>query len=220
MRRRVVLLMGLVLLVPALAHGAVTINVGNWTLNPNQANQTVDANTLAPIELSMAGTDATSGMDLYNWINGGVAGGPIIDGFSGNGTTTVGAATANGSGTFLYQGAGFSNMVGGHSVNPPDTGLSTSAGFFTFGSFAANSAPFAGYSFSTVGVLPGTYSWSLTGHPLSSTIAYAPGGTTALSLTIVNGTITVTPEPGSMLLCLFGAAGVAVVAIRRRRRKA
>jgi MYXO-CTERM domain-containing protein len=65
----------------------------------------------------------------------------------------------------------------------------------------------------TTGIAPGTYELNLVSPifgPSSVSAGPEPGG-------YMNGTITVVPEPGSVVLGLFAAAGLGAVVIRRRR---
>ncbi len=228
MRRRVVLLMGLLLLLPTGAQAVTTITVGNWNLVPGLAGQFAEAvlgvpNAGAPIALIGVGADSVDGMDFRNYINGGVVGGPFIDGidFGGAAGGIEGAPTAVLSASHLFPQPG---MFLGLALSPDgtsftgDSGLTTAGGMLSLaGPKVSGSAPYSSYSFSTVGVAPGVYSWSLTHATLGVTTYLTGFGTVPVSTILIDGTITVVPEPGSIVLCLFGVAGIAVVAIRRKR---
>ncbi|HEX3727770.1 MAG TPA: PEP-CTERM sorting domain-containing protein [Pirellulales bacterium] len=76
--------------------------------------------------------------------------------------------------------------------------------------------------FSTVGVAPGTY--TLTLDPTLPGFGEQPSvwgdGTNVNNLTTVSGLLVVTPEPSSIVMGLFAAAGLCAVAIRKRRARA
>ncbi len=228
MQRRVVLLMALLLLVvPTAAHGVMTVSVGSWTLLQGVAGQTFDSVTALPIQLTATGLDGLGGANLRNYINGGVVGGPKIDGIQAGNATFAGSATAIAGPTHLFGAVGgFLGSINGvpNGVSPASNGLSTSglsAAYFA-PQLTGPGLPLMSFSFDTIGVAPGVYSWSLT-NPLlgvSAPTAFLNTIGVTLSTILIDGTITVVPEPGSMLLCLFGAAGVGIVAIRRRRRRA
>jgi hypothetical protein len=213
--RRVLFFLGL-LCMPAVAP-ANSIVVGNHDLVPGQAGQVVT--------LFMTGTDAYVASDLYMLINNGSPGAPVITHVFD--TTIAAIPTAN------FVGSIWEGGSGGVVVTPPDgttsagTGLSTGAAFFTPGIVPSTSSGiYVRLTFDTTGVLPGVYSFSLTDNP-----SYSPTTVTAgldpetfmpifIPLTIVNGTLTVVPEPSSVMLGLFAMFGLAVVAIRSRSRRA
>jgi hypothetical protein len=72
---------------------------------------------------------------------------------------------------------------------------------------------------STVGVAPGTYALILGGTPaaLSSSEFYNAAGETIVP-TIINGSVTIVPEPTSLALACCGAIGVGLAARRKRSR--
>lgn len=66
----------------------------------------------------------------------------------------------------------------------------------------------------TTGIAAGTYPLALTSDVLGPSAAYNQGGVPGI---FTNGSVTVIPEPSSVVIALFGAAGIGAVAIRRRR---
>jgi hypothetical protein len=216
MPRRVLLLLGVIVLVPAIAQAAITITVGTHNLLQNTAGQTVN------IMLSGAG-----GSDVYSatdWKSTIAVGGPPITHVFGDpagaipGGNLAGSIWAGGSaGINLFpdgttsagtgrQTAGTSTGTSGGTVNQTTNGI------------------FVTVTVDTTGVSPGLYAFSLTNHPSGTTrllfwseddldLFDVPG------LVIENGFLNVVPEPGTVVLGLFAVAGFAVVAVRRHRAK-
>jgi hypothetical protein len=150
-----------------------------------------------------------------------------------NNSAYVGGVGSNGGiGGDVLTGTIFGNFAG-HTV-PTDNGLSVSQGINllavgTGGAFLPLStnpgAPslIATVYISTVGVAAGTQ-WVLSigggqngdPGPDQGPLDFADGGTFNTALT--DGTINVVPEPSSVVMALFAAAGLAAVAVRRARR--
>jgi hypothetical protein len=189
---------------PAVAYGVPVITVGNWTLDYNTAGQTVDFVTKAPIQLQATGADAVNGMNLRNLINGGVAMAPFITAMD------ISSAATLFTGGFNGINAAPDGVAGGGS-----SGLTTAASMLVFSAVAANARPFAIYTFDTTGVAPGVYTWQLDNHPLGTPTTFTSLAG-AIPTTLINGTITVVPEPGTVVLGLFAVAGLFAVVARKR----
>jgi len=209
MHRRVLLLLvlGVVMCLPVVAHAVPTITVGNYFMDPTDT---------IVVTLTPTNADLVGGIDFRNWINGGVAGGPYITAMTGFGDGDFG---------LLFGGGGF----GAINTGPPDgvfdgglnTGTQTAASAVIFAPKAANSQPLTSITLVTNGAAPGVYTWSLVNPGLlGATTFVQPAGAGIIPTNLVAGTITVVPEPGSVVLGLFAAAGLAAVMIRRRRRVA
>ncbi len=200
MQRRFVALFAVVavLAMPALASAAVTVTASNHVFGPGGGVAVVDV-----IITSDAGEGLNS-MDLNAIVNNNVGGGPIITGFNITGAPTLWQLNA----TTLING-----------VDPPGTEIFESV----VNNSAVNSAIGASSILATVtidttGLGPGAWPWSVGPNPNSQT---APTTLFSVSGEIVpvyfDGVISVVPEPSSVVLGLFAAAGMAAVVIRRRR---
>ena len=208
--RRVLFFLGM-LCMPAVALGN-SIVVGNHNLAPNQTGQV--------ISLFMTGTDAYKNSEMRILINSGVAGAPVITHVFGD---TDGAIfTPNMAGSLWENGsAGIAgNFPNG--TTSVGTGLQTLASFATPG-FTPSTANgiYVTLTFDTTGVAPGVYSFSLADLPLPTELLFGideQNEEIPVPLDIVNGTLTVVPEPASLMLGLFAMVGLAVVTIRSRRR--
>lgn len=192
---------------------ANSIVVGNHNLQPNQAGQVVS--------LIMTGTDAYKNSDLGLLINGGVAGAPVV--------THVFGATAGAIPIANLAGSIWENGQAGVGGTFPDgtasvgTGFRTIAGFETVGqSSSTASGIYVTLTFSTIGVAPGVYSFSLTDHPgFETALFFGVDPETfdpiSVPLDILNGTLTVVPEPTSMMLGAIGMFGISIYVWRRKR---
>jgi hypothetical protein len=211
--RRVAFFWGMLCCMPALALGN-SIVVGNHDLQPNQAGQV--------ISLYMTGTDAYKNADIGIFINGGVAGAPLVTHVFGDTLSGIPAANLVGS---IWAGG-----MGGVGINFPDgttavgTGLQTISAFQTagFGSPSTANGIILTLTLDTTGVAPGVYTLSLTDHPSWETLllfgvdeeTFEP---IVVPLDILNGTLTVVPEPASVLLALTGLIGLLFVTRRGAR---
>jgi hypothetical protein len=203
MQRRFVVLVAViaVLAMPALVSAAVTVNVGNHVLQPNQAGQVVDI-----IITSTAGEGLNS-MDL-----------DIL--LAGPGSPTATALSLNGVGTLFAQNA--STIFPG--IDPPsDTELFQSvANNAAVNSVIGASSVLARVTFDTTGIFAGVFPWSVDDAEASGGGSFgssfqATGGPVIPQLIAGELSIFVVPEPSSIVLGLFAAAGMASVVIRRRR---
>jgi hypothetical protein len=176
------------------ASAAPTITVGNHQLLPNTPGQVISI--LASGE---GAADAIAGVDLFLVIGGGTSG-PIATNFDLIGAGTIFAANNNGQQGF------------GAEYDPPSrdlVGLVTT----TSGTVSPNGV-LAYVTLDTTGLTSGDFTLSITNELFGPSVLYATGGA---STVLIDGTLSVVPEPSSVVLGLFGVAGVAAVAIRRRR---
>jgi hypothetical protein len=196
MHRRVVLALGLLLCVPAIAQAASSIVVGNHVLLQETAGQT--------IQLNVTGNDSIGALDLFMTINGGTGPAPVVTAVDITGAGTI--FFGNNTGLGLFGGA----------TNPPS--LIPAVATTTASGFVISNGLLATVTFDTTGVPAGVYSWSLTGHPdFGDTDFGTDENFDFIYPTVTNGTLTIVPEPASVVMGLFAAAGVGVVAIRKRR---
>jgi hypothetical protein len=211
--RRVVFFLG-TLCVPAAAL-ANSIVVGNHNLQPNQAGQVVN--------LIMTGSDGYNTSDFGLLINGGLAGAPVVTHVFGV-TTGTAFSAADLAGSIWEGGGGGIGSQFPYGTANVGTGRETIAALYTAG-FTSSTASgiYVSLTFNTAGVAPGVYSFSLTENPVWPTRMFS-GLDDELEpipvpLDIINGTLTVVPEPASMMLGLFAIVGLAVVTIRSQRRQ-
>jgi hypothetical protein len=208
MQRRVFLLLGLLLAMPVMAQAAVISMQGTGDLLPETAGQ--------QITLLLSGGDTYTDSNLRLTINGGVGPAPAVQLIFNDPASTIPGANLAGS---IWAGGAAGIAIGGVNGTTADSsGLVPIAAFQT----AAGGTPqntdgiYAVLTVSTVGVAPGTYSFSLEGtdlinglnedfEPIFVGLQFAP-----MQLSIV-------PEPSSIVMGLFAAAGLAAVVIRRRR---
>jgi hypothetical protein len=215
MLRQIVLFLSIVVCVPAIAQATVTITAGNWVLPPETAGQDINI-------LLTADEDYTDG-NMRVQIG---AGGPPVTHVFGD---TMGAITgALLAGSIWENGAGGINL-GADGTTATSTGLQPIALFLTAGGGSPQQTDgiFATLTFDTTGIAPGVYVLSLTDHPNGqptdifngldpATLDPIPVG----NLVLENGTLTVTPEPASMVIWLFAVAALAAIAVRGRMEKA
>jgi len=115
--------------------------------------------------------------------------------------------------------------TGGPPVYTPASGpaIKTKASFLTQSGFISSNGLLATLVISTVGATPGVYDLRLItevtggGGGANSSFSFTGAGTTGGTSSFTNGTITVVPEPSSVVLGLFAAAGLGAVALRNRR---
>lgn len=197
MHRRVVLALGLLLCVPAIAQAASSIVVGNHVLLPNTAGQNIN--------LNVTGNDNIGAVDLFMVINGGTGPAPIVTAANVVAPGTIFGSVAN-SGLGLF----------GAPNNPPS--LTPATATTTASGTVVSNGLLAVITFDTTGIPAGVYSWALTGHPLFGDTDFGTDENfDFIYPTVTNGTLTIVPEPASVVMGLFAAAGVGVVAIRKRR---
>ena len=210
MQRRILLFLAVLLSVPAIAQAAIVITAGVHPLLANTAGQKINVNLKANGEFY---TDGNMRLLI-------AAGGPVVTHVFND---TDGAIPGANLAAAIWVGgsAGIGGVADGTTTT--GTGRRTTASFLTAGGGTPQNTDgiFATLTLSTVGIAPGTYSFSLTAHPNGASDLFngldefdEPIPT---NLQMVNGSLTVVPEPGSMVLGLFAVAGLATVAIRRHR---
>jgi hypothetical protein len=176
----------------AVAHAVPSMIVGNWNLLPNTPGQVVQV-------LVDSSEEQVAGLDLYLFVNNNVGPAPIIT-----------AVDIIGPGTIFNP-----NNVGQTTLGPPYDvpGLQTSSITTTSAGFVTADGILAFVTVDTTGIFAGTFPVSLTNPDLGpSDFAVDPGNDAIL----VNGQWNVIPEPSSIVMGLFAAAGLGAVMIRRR----
>ena len=193
MYRKVFLALVVVCCLAQAAYAVPSISAGSWTINP-AAGQSVDAITAMPIAVMAGGGDAIAGVDLALNV---AAGGPVFTLVDLIGPGTIFSASNTGQTDFLAYGTNDQ-----YSLTTTAAGTLAATGVLAFVTFDAT------------GVLPGSYAFSLFNFIGPSDL---PPFSAPL---LIAGTVTVIPEPGSIVLALFAAGGLCAVAIRRRRKLA
>jgi hypothetical protein len=181
---------------------AITISAPSVTLERNQAGQ------LLPIVIQ--GTEDIAGMSFAVQIADGGPG-PITQGLiDGPDITSVDLLTgaifgSNNQG--VDDPGSYPQFAQRSLITNPNTTIT----------LTGQPAVLATLTLSTVGVAPGTYAVILGSIPpaLASTEFYNAAGDPIIP-TIVNGSVTIVPEPSSMVLGAFSAVGFLVMYTRRR----
>lgn len=227
MLRRVGLTFALLFGLATIAQASPTVVVGAWS-GP--------AGPQLTIPINVSGITAADGVNTISFIAE-ISGGPSGAGFQLNSPNFASVDITTGTVfTADHQPvvAQFSHRVDAtHVANDasaggPDTwtpatniAIKTKAGTATNGTgIITSNGLLATLVINTAGVLPGTYDLRLTGMVTgagggsTSSFAFASGSGTQ---SFTNGTITITPEPASIVMGLFGAAALGAVAIRRSR---
>jgi hypothetical protein len=176
------------------ATAAPTIMAGNHALLPNTPGQIV------PILASGTGTsENTAGVDLFLVVGGGTTG-PIVTGLD-----VIGAGT-------IFNGNNNGQQGFGPAYDPPSREL---VGLVSTVSGAVDPNGVLAYlTVDTTGLTSGSFALSLTNETLGPSILYTTGGA---STVLIDGTLSIVPEPSSIAMGLCAAVGLALVAIRRRR---
>ena len=199
MFRKVGLSLAILVCLASSAYALPVIVLGNYNMPAGTTGNVINVFVTSDVTVQ--------GLNFIMDSNLAAAGGPLI-----TAVDIVGAGTVFGA----------NNTGQGGSPAPPALKIkqSTTTAAGTVGPWAVSSL-LAHVTFSTVGVSPGVYALRIMG------MATAGGGsTTNFAIVAIdanasrNGTITVTsvPEPTTLVLGLFAAAGLGVVAIRNRRR--
>ncbi len=240
MQRAAVLTLVLLFGLAVVAQADPVVTLGTYNVAPGVAS--IPIQIFAYQDPTSGPNGAVEGLDLNIAIhdtsgNDHPPGGPMFTaGLPGQGATLnsayVGGVGANGGiGGDVLTGTIFGAFAG-HTV-PADGGQSDSQGINllavgtggTFLPLGTQGSPslIATVYISTVGVAPGTH-WTLSiggfqngdPGPAQGPLDFSDGGIFNTALT--DGTINVVPEPSSVLMALFAAAGLAAVAVRRARR--
>jgi hypothetical protein len=191
---------------PAMAQATVTITLGDHVLLQETADQTFNITITADEDYAFGDTRTTI-----------EATGPFITKVNGD----TDGAIASMAGT-VWAGGG-----GGISGSPNGTPTIGDDGRFL--TWSHNTSSFAVQqtggihaiiTVSTVGVAPGVYDFTDGNDSGISELFSAivsDEGVAVGELIVEAGTLTVVPEPGTIVLGLFAAAGLASVAVRRHR---
>ncbi len=210
MQRRVFLLLAAILSVPAIASANLIGLQGGGNsivLAPNTANQI--------ITLTITGPDAYTDSSLFALVNGGSGPAPAFTAVFGDNAGSIASLA----------GSVWNNGGGGISSDPNgvrgggSTGLDLFVGFQTPGGASqTTNGVYAILTVDTTGINGGDFLVDLGNttlfNGLDEFLDPIPAPLQVGSFTI---SIPVVPEPSSIVLGLFAAAGLAAVAIRRRR---
>jgi hypothetical protein len=218
MQRRVFLALGIVCCLAAVAQASPTITVTSHTYTLAQV-----ASGPQTIDVLASGGDNVTGLDLNLIFDGGSTGGPepgsnasaLPQGNTGAAFwTLVDATTApaifnpNNSGQTSdnsYDPLIFQVVLAEAALNSPAVAA--------LGLLAELKLDFGGWG-------PGVYILSAAGNGVSAGGNVLPsdfGAPSSQETLFVDGTITIVPEPASVVLGLFAVAGLGAVVIRRRR---
>jgi hypothetical protein len=209
MQRKVGLSLAILLCLTASVLANPVVTVGNYNLLANTAGQTIvmtvsgiDPNNVSGIVMAV---ETDNGGPAFP---GGVVG-PLITGIDWD------------SGPSIWV---FPNSAGHNPANTFLAGQSATSDFLTTSGFVnVNSGILVTLTIDTTGLGPGVHSLQLIGNQVDDAIANSTGPTdftyslSGGSSTITDGTITIVPEPSSVVLGLFAIAGLGAVAIRKRR---
>lgn len=181
-----------------MASAGPMIIAGDHPLAPNTPGQQI-------LIMAAGGDgDAFEGVDLHLSIGGGIAG-PIAT-----------AIDVVGPGTLLF-GNNFGQADYGDLPSALPSRTPTALASVMDGKVGPNGV-LAIVTLDTTGIPLGTYSFSLT-HPFFGPSDLPPFNTmneAPLNMTLVNGTLTIVPEPATMVLGLMAAMVLGGIAIRRR----
>ena len=180
----------MILAVAGAASAAITVTGGSHDLLPNTAGQTID------ILISTDASDLTTGCNL-NVQLGNAQGTPDITNVEMHLTGQIFAGEVDwtyADGGSAYPGIGMASMLVGDSANDP-----------------VASGTLATVTIDTTGLTTGTWTLTMMGTlNLDSSMIFSSGSP---SVSFVDGSVTVIPEPATMLLLGLGA----VAAVIRRR---
>lgn len=189
MQRKVVLSFAVLLCLTAVAQAVPLITVGNHILQPNMAGQTID--------ILVSGGDAVAGTNFRAQVGDG---GPPLGGVDVAPSMT-GSIIAAGT-IFAPNNTGMADL----SIPPLYVELVTTTSAGT----VAASGVVAKLTFDTTGFAGG--SWVLSLNTLGGPTDFG-----LLAADLQDGSITIVPEPSSVVLGLFAVAGFGAVVIRKRR---
>lgn len=204
MIRKVASCLAILLCVASVSNAATSIIVGDHILQPNMPGQI--------IQIFVTGGDQIQGTNFRAQIGSDpeFASTPIF--FSSPPFGVPGSSTIIGPGTIFQP-----NNVGMNDVTfyPAlfEAGTATATGTVSANGLLATLVV------DTTGFFSGTWSLSL-GNTLAGPTDWAGSifqGNEVPNPDILDGSITIIPEPSSVVLAMFGMAGLSAVAIRRRR---
>jgi hypothetical protein len=204
MLRRALLCLGLSLLFAAPAQAITIVRAGNWNF-PNET-----PNNFITITSTNTANDMTAGMNFVVQIGDGVLGGkPLITGVDLI-TGTIFAGNNTGQFNTLPSQLPTPNPFSGTLTNP---GVVYTGSVTTASGTVSTAGLLGTLKISTFGGIYGTWPLRLnkTAFPPVA-FNFAP-----TAVTRIDGTITVDPEPSSLVIALIGAGGLAYFAYRRRR---
>ena len=197
MQRRVFLFLALVLCVPAMAlANSLTAPVGVvLTGGPGQV-----------ITIGISGNDFYTDSNFAGTID---AGGPLVTAIFGKAAPSGAIPVGNLAGS-VWAGSGFSGTA--------DYGLTPAAGFFAPSGAQNTAGTYVTLTIDSTGVVAGTYNLDMSATSLFNGLD-ENGDPVVVNLSFVGGSFIMpgVPEPSSVVLGLFAVAGLAAVAIRRRR---
>ena len=203
MQRRVLpfLVLGAVLCMSLTAQASTSF-VAGFHILPNVPG-------LYPIQIKAFGTDNLQGVNLslLTGTNGGDATASIPDAPTLNSVSVVSAGT-------LFNTNNNTESIGFAGSNVWQGGTATLAGFLVGGADAFGNVV-ANVIIDTTGFGPGVYPLSVSGG-LGGLLTPSDWGGSSVP-TWTDGTISIVPEPSSVVFGLFAIAGLGAVAIRRRR---
>jgi hypothetical protein len=206
MQRRVFLLLGLMLAAPVFAQASTISMLESGVLTANTANQT--------ITLLISGTDLYTDSNMFLVINGGSGPAPAVQTVFGDTGGSIPIANLAGS---VWAGGQAGINLPPEGTTTDSSGLTVGASFTTPGFAPTNAGgTYALLTVSTVGVPAGVYSIDLS----STTLLLSnpeTGDAEFVQLSFAPMQFTIIPEPSSIVMGLFAAAGMAAVVIRRRR---
>lgn len=214
MQRRVLpfLVLAIVFCAAVPAQALITVTFGNWSVPQGGSIE-------IPIAISTNAAEEISAVDLYVQSNGNVGPAPFATGIVllDHPTLTDPIFSAVSSSTAPY-GDPWDVFSGGSTGRMPAYAV-----FANAPSGAAADVPASGtlayITFSAVGVPVGPYPVTFDNPDLGLTLMAKITGTLEAGVDFIlnPGTITVTPEPSSVVLGLFAAASVVAVGVRRHR---
>lgn len=196
MQRRLLtfLVLGIVMCLSTAAFAVTTIEAGNHVIP--------DVPGFHVLDIIANGTDDLQGVILNVYTGTGTD--PVTDGPGITGITVITPGMV-----FGANNSGENTFTAGQNAN---AGTTTSSGFVQ----AGVNGLLAQVTIDTTGFGPGVYPFVVSG---GGQFALNPSEypQAPFAADVIDGTITIVPEPSSVVLGLFAAAGMAAVVIRRRR---
>jgi hypothetical protein len=202
MQRRVLLFLGLLVCVPAVAQAAVTITAGSHPLLADTPGQVID------ILVSSDG-EGINVVDLYMTIDGNVGPAASFEGYNPWGAPTVWDDPPGGAGNWTDNGY--------PAVSPGDLKFAQGVALNNVNNDVSGNGIIAQVTIDTTGFFFGDGPWvlQLTNEDWGDTSVANSDGVPETFL--IDGEISIVPEPASLVMGLFAAAALGAVVIRRRR---